>query len=107
MAIVPNDRPTPARTHINGTNQSPVDIREKRLRDFTGDDQESMMRDKLIKLFSKGYSCRSIGFIDISPPYAKPRTIRTDPIILHIPLEHIHQQHSARVGSIGLASHPL
>src|SRR5918992_6401142 len=40
MAIVTNDRPTPASTHINGTNQSPVDKCEKRSRDFITDDPE-------------------------------------------------------------------
>jgi hypothetical protein len=37
MAMVPTDRPTPASTHINGTNQSPVDLREKGLRELTAD----------------------------------------------------------------------
>jgi hypothetical protein len=82
-----------------------VDIREKRLRDFTAYDQQSTMLESLSNCFPEARPefLQIIGFIDISPPSAKPRTIRTVPIILHIPLEHIHQQHSARVSSIGFA----
>src|SRR5687767_8343344 len=62
MAIVPNDRPTPASTHINGTNQSPIDKREKRVRDLTADDQDEILRETTLSaaLSPLRSSCRSI-----------------------------------------------